>query len=241
MKYKRTMLAISFTSVFTVSSLSYAGWTGDAEFGMSLSSGNTKNTTANAKLDLDTVVDRWRHNIFADGYYAEDDDTKTAERFALGYKPRFFFTNKDYAFGIVRYDQDEFAFIDNRATGVAGYGRQFLSTPKHYLDGELGLGMRKTNYYDNVDTATLDENELIYFLGGKYSGRISKTARFSETVRVEIGQDNNYIESITSLGVSITGSMSAKISYTIRHNTDVAGEKGEKTDTLAGVNLVYSF
>jgi len=159
----------------------------------------------------------------------------------LGYKPRYFLTDRDYLFAILRYDQDEFAFIDSRTTEVVGYGRQFIATKKHYLDGEIGLGARQTDYIVDPTTVALDENELIYFLGGKYTGRISDTARFSETVRVEIGEDNNYIESITGLGLSITGSMSAKISYTIRHNTDVSGVKGEKTDTLTGVNLVYSF
>lgn len=82
---------------------------------------------------------------------------------------------------------------------------------------------------------------MIYFVGGKYTGRISDSARFSETVRAEFGEDNNYIESITGLGLAVTDSVSAKITYTVRHNSDVKGEKGEKTDTLTGVNMVYSF
>jgi len=241
MKMKKTLLAMSMTAAMAASGFSYADWVGDAELGLSVSGGNTDNTTVNAKLDMDTAKNNIRHNIFADAYYAEDDNQKTAERYVLGYKPRYFLTDRDYLFAILRYDQDEFAFIDSRTTEVVGYGRQFIATKKHYLDGEIGLGARQTDYIVDPTTVALDENELIYFLGGKYTGRISDTARFSETVRVEIGEDNNYIESITGLGLSITGSMSAKISYTIRHNTDVSGVKGEKTDTLTGVNLVYSF
>jgi len=241
MKISKTLLAISITTALTVSELSYAEWAGDAELGLSMSGGNTENTTANAKLDMDTAKASWRHNIFADAYYAEDDSEKTAERYAVGYKPRHFMTERDYLFAILRYDQDKFAFIDRRTTEVVGYGRQLIATKKHYLDGEIGLGARQSDYIENSSTDNLDENELIYFLGGKYTGRISKTARFSETVRVEIGEDNNYIESITGLSLSVTGSISAKISYTLRHNSDVKGTKGDKTDTLTGVNLIYSF
>ncbi|MDH5258550.1 MAG: DUF481 domain-containing protein, partial [Gammaproteobacteria bacterium] len=61
------------------------------------------------------------------------------------------------------------------------------------------------------------------------------------TGRVEAGQDNNYITSITSLGLSIAGNLSAKISYTLRYNTDVTGDKGKKVDSLSNVNLVYRF
>lgn len=241
MKLNKTLLVTSVTAAMIISSAAQAKWIGDAELGVTISSGNTENATANAKLDMDSVQNSWRHNIFADAYYTEDDNKKTAERYAVGYKPRYFVTSKDYVFGIARYDQDKFAFIDQRTTEVLGYGRQFLSSAKHYLDGEIGLGARQTEYIDNTSTDSLDDNELIYFLGAKYTGRISDSARFSETVRAEIGEDNTYIESITGLGLSITGSLSAKISYTVRHNTDVKGEKGEKTDTLTGVNLVYSF
>jgi len=238
---KNTLLTISTAAALAASGVSYGQWAGDAELGMTISSGNTENTVVNAKLDVDTMMKDWRHNLFADAYYTKDDGTKTAERFAIGYKPRYFMTQKDYLFAIARYDQDEFAAINGRTTEVLGYGRQFISTPKHYLDGEIGLGARQTDYLNSPDTEDLDENELIYFLGGKYVGRLSKTARFSETVRVEAGKDNSYIESITSLGLAVTGSVSAKISFTVRHNTDVTGDKGENTDSLTGVNLVYSF
>ncbi len=241
MELKKTLMTIGMTAAIAASGMVQAEWIGDAELGISASGGNTENTTTNAKLDMDTAKDSWRHNIFADAYYAKDDDTKTAERYALGYKPRYFVSDRDYVFGILRYDQDEFSFIDGRTTEVVGVGRQFISTPKHYLDGEIGVGARQTDYVVDPTTVNLDDNEVIYFLGGKYTGRISESARFSETLRAEIGEDNNYYESITGLGLAVTGSLSAKISYTVRHNTDVVGVKGKKTDTLTGVNMVYSF
>jgi len=241
MKIQKTLLAIGITTALTTGGISHAEWAGDAELGVSISGGNTKNTTANAKLDMDTANNSWRHNIFADMYYAEENSQKTAQRYAVGYKPRHFLTDSDYLFAILRYDKDKFAFTDQRTTEVVGYGRQFISTKKHYLDGEIGLGARQTDYITDPSTANLDDNEFIYFLGGKYTGRISNTARFSETLRVEIGEDNNYVESITGLSLSVTGSMSARISYTVRHNSDVKGTRGDKTDTLTGVNLVYSF
>lgn len=112
MELKKTLLATGISAVLATSGAAHAEWAGDAELGVSIASGNTENTTANAKLDMDTAKDSWRHNIFADAYYAEDDEVKSAERYALGYKPRYFVTEKDYVFGIVRYDQDKFAFID---------------------------------------------------------------------------------------------------------------------------------
>ncbi len=216
-------------------------WTGDAELGASLTSGNTENTNVIAKLDVDTAANSWRHNLFGDIYYAEDDNLKSAERYSAGYKPRYFFTAQDYLFGLVRYDQDKFSFIDDRWTEVLGYGHLFLNSTAHYLDGEIGVGARQSTYVVDPSTANLSEDETIGFLGAKYVGRISNTARFSEIVRVEAGEDNTFVESITGLGMTVTDTVSAKLTYTVRHNSDVVGVKGEKTDSVTGVNLVYSF
>ena len=215
--------------------------TGDAELGYSRTDGNTETTTTNAKIDMDHAMDKWRHNLFGDAYYSKNNGVKTAERFALAYKAKYFMSKQNYVFGLLRYDQDEFAFIDQRTTEVLGVGRQFINTPVHYLDAEVGVGARQTDYTVDPATATLDDSEDIVFLGGKYTGKISDNARFSQNLRVEIGGENTYTESITALGMSIAGNLSARVSYTVRHNSDVVGLLGDNTDTLTGLNLVYSY
>lgn len=240
MKKTNLVKAIS-TAVLLAGATATSAWTGDFELGYSSSSGNTENTSLNAKMDIDQASGDWRHNIFGDIYYAESGGDKTAERYAVGYKPRYFMTDVDYLFGLLRYDADEFSFIDNRYTEVAGYGRLFLNNDKYYWDGEIGLGARQTDYLDDPSTVDLSDNETIGFLGTKFSVRVSQNARFIETLRAEIGEDNTYIESITGLQLAIAGDLSASITYTARHNTDIVGVLGEKTDTITGVNLVYSF
>jgi putative salt-induced outer membrane protein len=239
---KKSILAASSSAILLLAGTAPASaWTGDVELGYSNSSGNTDNTTLNAKLDVDKAKGSWRHNIFGDVYYAETDNDKTAERYAIGYKPRYFLTEKDYVFGLLRYDSDEFTFIDNQTTEVVGYGRLFLNDNKYYWDGEIGAGARQTDYIEDPSIADLKEDEIIGFLGTKLSARLSANARFLETLRVEIGEDNNYIESITGLQLAIAGDFSASITHTVRHNTDIEGVKGDKTDQVTGVNLVYSF
>ncbi len=238
---KLKLTAYISAATLLVGTHAVSAWTGDIELGYSSSSGNTENTSLNAKLDVDQASGSWRHNIFGDVYYAESDGDKTAERYALGYKPRYFMTDKDYLFGLLRYDSDEFAFIDSRTTEVFGYGRLFFNDDKLYWDGEIGVGARQTDYLEDPSTVDLKEDEIIGFLGTKLSIRLSQNARFLETLRVEIGEDNTYIESITGLQLAIAGNLSSSITYTVRHNTDIEGELGEKTDTITGVNLVYSF
>lgn len=59
------------------------------------------------------------------------------KRYALGYKARYFYTNKNYVFGLLGYETDEFASINNRTIEVLGYGRQFM-------DNENITGMAKS-------------------------------------------------------------------------------------------------
>lgn len=224
-----------------VSGTGHAEWKGEAELGVSSSTGNTEATVANGRINADREALRWLHNLFAEAYYAEDTGTRTAERYALGYRPRYFLTDKDYAFGILRYDQDQFSAIDNRFSEVLGYGRQLLDNETHKLEAEIGVGARQTEYVASPDTADLAENEALGFLGAKYEGRLSEHSKLSEALRIEFGEENTFIESVTGLTMTIVGNLSSKITYTVRYNSDIVGARGEYTDTLTGVNLLYSF
>ncbi len=238
---KKNYLMIPAAAMLLLAGGAQAQWKGDAELGITSATGNTETTNINGKIDATHEDGKWKHNAFAEAYYAEDQSTKTAERYVLGYKPKYFLTDKDYMFGLLRYDKDEFSFIDGRTSEVLGYGRQILDTDVHKLEAEIGLGARQTNYVTAPSTASLAENEGMVFLAGKYVGKISDSAKFSQVLRVEAGEENTAIESVTGLTMAIVGNLASKITYTVRHNTDIEGAMGENTDTITGVNLLYNF
>jgi putative salt-induced outer membrane protein len=216
-----------------------SNWSGSAELGFSNSSGNSKDRTLNAKMDMDYSADSWRHNVFGDVYSSKSSGEQTAERYVLGYKPSYFVNDRDYVFGLVRYDKDKFSDIDARYTEVLGVGRQFINSDKTYLEGEVGLGARQTDYENPLNTA--DDSEVLFYMGGRFTQTISDSARFLQILRVEDGSANTYAESVTGIQLNVTDAVSAKITHTIRHNTDIIGVLGKKTDQITGVNFVYSF
>jgi len=241
MVFKNTLVSASLVCTLLASEVSHADWVGDFELGLSNSRGNTENTTVNAALDMSKKNDSWEHNIFGQFYYSKSGSQRGAENCFIGYKPSYYLTEKNYIFSFLRYGQDKYASIDHRTTLVSGVGRQIIAMKNHRLQTELGIGGRQTIYMSSSSTEDLPSDEIIYFLGGKYLGSISKTARFSETVRVEGGGDNTYIATISSLKLSIEGNLSANINYIARYNTDVTGDKGRKVDSLSSVTLVYHF
>lgn len=222
------------------------GWAGSAELGFSNTSGNSKDRTLNVRLDMDYSHDQWRHNVFGDVYVAAADGSRTAERYALGYKPNYFLTDVDYVFGMLRFDKDKFAGINERYTQVVGYGRQLINTPETYLEAEIGAGARQTRYgeffVNGVDrNAGLDKNEALLYLAGRFTHRVTDTTRFIQNLRVEHGKDNTYTESVTGLQFRVTDAVSARLTHTVRHNSDLRGDRGKRTDHITGVNMVYSF
>lgn len=233
----RTLAALA---AFAVTLPAHADeWTGDFELGFSNTGGNSRDTTLNTSFDVTHENERWHQDLFGAAYYARSDGDRTAERYSLGYKPRYLLNERDYVFGTLRYERDRFSDILHRWTEILGVGRRFIDTPTTELELEVGAGARQTRYDVNPDGLSGDE-PIVYF-GGKFEHDISDSAQFQQLVRVEYGDDNRYTESITGLKLSVTATISAKLTHTIRHNSDVVGVRGENTDRITGVNMVYSF
>lgn len=235
---KKHLTAVVLASALTP--LAFAeGWSGGVELGFSNTSGNSRNSTLTTRFDLKWENAVWNHEFFGDAYYARRDSERTAERYALGYKPRYRLSERDYLFGTLRYDRDRFADILHRWTQLAGYGRELIDTERTKLEAEIGAGARQTRYDVNPDG--LDRSEPVLYVGGSFRHDLSDTARLSQTLRVEYGNDNTNSESVTALTMRVTRTVSAKLSHTIRHNTRATGVRGRKVDQITGVNLVYGF
>jgi putative salt-induced outer membrane protein len=215
------------------------GWTGGLELGFSNTAGNSRDTSLNTRFDLKHENAIWSHEFYGDAYYAKSDGEKTAERIALGYKPRRELTDRSYAFGTLRYERDRFSDILARWTTIGGYGRTLYESSASELEAELGAGVRRTRYDLNPDR--LRATEPILYVGGRFAHEISDSAKFVQTLRVEFGDDNTWTESISSLTLRVTDSISAKLSHTIRRNSAIEGVRGKKVDQITGVNMVYSF
>src|SRR3569623_1679705 len=170
---KKNILALTLAVGAAMAGPAGAQWTGNAEIGFSNTTGNTETSTANLKVDLNHVVGSWRHNLFGESFYSDNNSIKSAERYMAGYKHSYFLSEKNYMFCILRYDQDRFAFINSRFNEVLGYGRQVFNTRILVIDGEIGFCERQTDYVYDPSTADLKENNVFLFLWLKYNVKIS--------------------------------------------------------------------
>ena len=113
------LLAVA-TSGF--SSVALADWTGKGELGGSFASGNSENEAINAALALNYASGDWKHMLGFAGNYGNDGNVATAQRWELRGQSNYSFTERAYAFGAGRYEDDRFSAYDYQASLAGGLG-----------------------------------------------------------------------------------------------------------------------
>ena len=209
-----------------------SSWTGEIELGFVKTTGNTK--TESTKVAA-KEVEKWRHSGNLEALKSSDNGNTTAERYFISGKTDYKFSKYEYWYATISYDDDRFSGFDYRVSESAGYGRRLIHEPDLTLDGEIGPGARQTKL-DNGDT----ESELLARLAGNLKWKISDNSEFSEDVFTEIGEDATVSKSETALKANINSSLAMKLSYTIKHTSEVP-DGVEKTDTETVVTLVYNY
>lgn len=210
-------------------------WAGTASLGYLSSTGNTESTNLSAEASASYSVDGWVHNGFVSAKGSSTDGITTGERYQAQYKVDKSLSEKTYLFGRLSYDKDRFSGFDNTVSGAAGLGRRLIEQEKHLLKGEAGLGARR----QKLDDGSTEDNAI--FMGNlDYRYTISENAEFTQVFLVELGQDNDYGESVTKLKANIVGALALALSYTVKHNTSPPAGF-EKTDTFTAIALEYKF
>jgi putative salt-induced outer membrane protein len=211
-------------------------WKGQGELGFTSTSGNTDSENLNASLRLSRQKQQWKHSASIDVIQAKTDDVKSADSREVRARSEYSIGEKSYAYGQARYQQDKFAGYDHQASVVAGLGSRFIDTERHLLDLSAGLGYRDTKDSEFGDTS----NSAIVSSDLAYEYRFSESATFDQAILVESGEDNTYVQSDTALRARISGALSSKIGYLVKHNTDVTPGV-RNTDRIVTVSLVYDF
>lgn len=210
-------------------------WAGTASLGYLSSTGNTESTNLSAEASVSYSVDGWVHNGFLSAKGSSTEGVTTGERYQAQYKVDKSLNEKTYLFGRLNYDKDRFSGFDNTVSGAAGLGRRLIEQEKHLLKGEAGVGARR----QELEDGTTSDNAI--FLGNlNYLYTISENAEFTQVFLVEMGQDNDYGESVTKLKANIVGALALALSYTVKHNTNPP-VGFEKTDTFTAIALEYKF
>lgn len=213
--------------------VSNPAWKGNVEIGFVMTDGNTETETLNAKAKAETEREKWRHTINLEALNSSDQNVSTAERYMLSGQSSYKMGPKNFFYGLVSYEDDRFSGYDYRVTESIGYGRRVIAEPVLTLDLEVGPGARQSKL-DSGQT----EDELLARGAAKLMWKVSKTSKFTEDLSTEVGEDVTVTKSVTGLSAKINGSLSTKLTYTVKNTSDVPPGI-HKTDSEMAVTLVF--
>ena len=212
------------------------GWKGEGELGFTSTSGNSDTENLNARLTVARELEQWKHTASLDSIKNKTEDETTADSLVLKGRSEYSFSEKSYAFGQLRLEDDEFSGYEYQRTLTFGAGSRFIENDKHLLDASIGLGYRSLKDRETGDS----EEDAIVTAEAKYEYKISETAIINQAILIEYGDENRNTESDTSLKTKINGNLAAKISYLVKRNSEVP-DGIEKSDKITTISLVYAF
>jgi len=211
-----------------------ADWSGKAELGASMATGNSDNQSANGAAEVTYKDKKWENVLGFMGNYGNDGDNTTAQRWEVRGQTNYSFTERAYWFGAGRYDNDRFSAYDYQASLATGLGYKFFDTDDTKLWVQGGPGYRISK-----ERETGDRIDGVIFRGNiGFERQITETTRIVNLFLVEAGSDNTYLQNNLGLVVKVSGSLGLRVGYEVRYNTDVPPGI-DKTDTLTTVGLLY--
>jgi len=239
----------------------FTGWTGTAALGASFASGNAESNNINGSIRLIKSYNRWEHVLTASMFkgsstilVTQRDDTgeivtddsgrpvrdivegENSDRLTIGYQPRYYFSPKLYAFGILDYESDEPANIDSATRQILGVGYSFYRDASGYLSGEAGFGNKNLDpvFGDDLDGG-------IGYLGLNYLNRLTETVTLNADLSSDFGSNNTFLELGLGAAFKLSDRFSLKIAHFSRSNTDLddpSNPLDSNVDSITTLNLV---
>lgn len=213
-------------------------WKNAAELSFVNANGNTKSQTFAGK---DTYNYNWSKTsleLIGAALTASDKGQTIAEKYASSEKLAYQVSEQNYLYEKVGWDKDRFSGIKTRWDSTAGFGHEFIKTPRNLFLGELGAGYLVEDRYD--------EKQNDFATGrayGKYVFTISKTSAFSqdaEYLHNFENPDDFRAKTETNLTAAISVHFSMK-AYFIWKYVGVPPAGIGRNDTLTGVALVATY
>ncbi len=221
-------------------------WSGTAEFGLAVASGNADSETVNGKFAFLREEERWFYGINAAALRAESDDQLSANRYEAGLKLGYDFTPRAYLFGTLRHEDDDFASYEYQSTASLGVGYRFINSEQTSLLGEIGPGARRVQPIDAllgtppVLTSFDAETDAIVRGSLDFEHQLTANTSLTNLLLAESGGGSTFLQNDLGIAVQMSERYALKAGYQVRHTTEVPAGI-EKTDTLFTTNLVVGF
>ena len=245
---------LAFSSSNVAAEKAKSPWESSAELGYVNVSGNTNTETTKAAFALSYEIENWKYKVHADALSSKTKTTdttvspslvteeRTAAKWLAAGQMDYKFTDVDYFFGLLSYEDDRFSGFDYQAKLGLGYGRWLIKSDIHNLNIEAGPGYRSYRLVQQAPPAPLEEtqDDSLLRVNAGYIWKISGTSTFKEDLTYEAGQDQDEWKSVSALTAKINSTLAMKISHTVKH-LEVVPAGSNNFDRETAVTLVFTF
>jgi putative salt-induced outer membrane protein len=211
------------------------GWTGKAELGGTLNTGNTDEESLFVAGEINRRHGPWNYSLESSFDIKRVEDRTNKQRFVVEGQVNRDISPRAYAYGAVKFEDDAFSGFNYRVTTSGGVGYRLFDDDAFYWGVETGpsvrVDQREGASSANVDVAGRGASDMVW--------RISESAEVNNDFEV-IGDGGVNIDTISALIMRITERLSGKLSYQVRLNTDAPSGRQEM-DTTTKASLLYDF
>ena len=210
-------------------------WTGRAELGGFVTTGNSATAGGTALLDLTREGLRTRLKLHAQADYAETRNITTREHYLLAFEPNVKLDDRLYLYGAAQYESDRFFGYSDRLAVSTGLGYAALRRSGLTLDVELGPAYRATAFTDGRNERSFAGRGTI-----DLDWQLTDGLTFRQDSAAYYDSFNSTLTSTTAIAAKVLGPISAQLSYNIQYESRPP-EGRATTDTTSRASLVYSF
>ena len=217
----------------------HTGWIGEGAISASSTSGNASTTDLGLTLHGERSWKNWEVILDLTSQYGEVEGEEAKNRFVTGSQLNRSLSDRMFGFASASYEQDEFSGFANRTFAGAGIGYDLLRGDGTRWSLESGPGFKSDTV--RSENAPDDVEQAVSMIGrSKFRHRLGESAKLTQSAAITYAPESTQIEGDIALTTQINHSLSARISYEVRYDTDVPAEF-ESTDTATRFSVVYTF
>ncbi|WP_171013710.1 DUF481 domain-containing protein [Chitinivorax sp. B] len=243
MKYWINLLVASLISTQVLADASpEAGWNGDLEVGMHLTSGSESSQLWLGEIDIYHQAAGRSDRLQLDGRYQQKRDredhakTVSSARYKFSLKSEFADTPQDdYRFILIRNRYNRFAYYQNMPSFVAGIGQYFKPTESSELALEIGPGIR----WNRRSHGVIDREALLH-IAEELEWKLTEQTSLVQEASIEAGRRVGVSQLEVSIRNALSKMLALKVGVTNTRENKLPDTETE-SETETRVTLVYSF
>ena len=210
-------------------------WSGRAELGGYISTGNSNSEGVSASLALTRDGLDWRQKFKAQLDYQRSLGVTSREHYLAAWEPNWKVDDRSYIYGSAQFESDRFLGYFTRYSVSSGAGYSALKGDRLKLDLELGPAYRSTSFTDGDTERSIAARGSVDF-----AWKLTKGIQLTQNASAYVERYNSTVTGTTALNAKVLGPLSAQLSYNVQYES-MPPEGRVTTDQISRAGLVYAF